>query len=336
MKVRICPLCDQPMKKAHRCDNCNSFIWKPEYLDIHYNTDTVKGEDCSYDSKPHDYDRHEDGSVTMMPSDDKPVRRRRNAGRTKPDTYSPTDQPNRERSERRASGKGKAAVILTLVFAVISLIGEIFSNLEDRISFDFFGTGSEEIVSETGYTYDEDDGYSVSGDGERIEYTDEEVMSGGRECTGMQHMEATIDEFISAAESELSELGVDISYYSDASNNYSYDYGSDSYTYFVQERMYDMDTEIGYYYVISWDTFSKRLHEVSYNVHSSENAEEFYVSTMQALTGSGEKFRSEFREQRGAAEENEYVFFDTDGYEVYINYYEGDPDSYYISIVKAM
>lgn len=342
MKVRICPLCDQPMKKAHRCDYCNSFVWKPQYLDIHYNTDTVKGKDCSYDSKPHDYDYHENGSVTMMPSDNKSgkLQKRRSTRQTKTNTYSPPYQTDRDDSGRRASGKGKVAVILAVVFAVISIVAEVISNLEERIPFDISGAGSNAIISETQYTYDEDDGddgYPASGDGERMEYTDEEVIAGGRECTGIEHMEATIDEFVVAVEPELSELGVDTSLYSDTSNNYSYDYGSDySYTYFVQERMYDMDMEIGYYYNISWDTFSKKLHEVSYNVYDGERAEEFYVSTMQALTGDGEKFRKEFQKQRGVAEKDEYVFFDTDGYEVYINYYEGYSDSYYISIAKAM
>ena len=40
--------------------------------------------------------------------------------------------------------------------------------------------------------------------------------------------------------------------------------------------------------------------------------------------------------QRGIAEKDEYVFFDVDGYEVYINYYESYEDSYYISITKTM
>ena len=70
MKVRICPLCDQPMKKAHHCDSCDSFIWKPLYMDIHYNTGTMQEEDCSYDVKEHDYEYLDDGSVTMMPSED--------------------------------------------------------------------------------------------------------------------------------------------------------------------------------------------------------------------------------------------------------------------------
>ncbi|MFR6156087.1 MAG: hypothetical protein ACLUI7_02215 [Coprococcus sp.] len=30
MKVKICPLCDSETKKAHYCDTCHSFIWRPE------------------------------------------------------------------------------------------------------------------------------------------------------------------------------------------------------------------------------------------------------------------------------------------------------------------
>ena len=147
----------------------------------------------------------------------------------------------------------------------------------------------------------------------------------------------TKDTFIAAVEPELSALGVDIRSFSDESNNYAYEYDDDySYTYFVQERMYDMDMDIGYYYNVSWDTFSKKLHEVSYNVCDSERAEAFYAATMQALTGDGEKFRKEFGKQRETAEEDEYVFFETEGYEIYINYYKGYSESYYVSIVKTM
>lgn len=71
MKTRICPLCDQPMKKAHRCDSCHSFIWKPMYIDIHYSTGSMSGPDCSYDAMEHAYSYHEDGSVTSMPSEEK-------------------------------------------------------------------------------------------------------------------------------------------------------------------------------------------------------------------------------------------------------------------------
>ena len=67
MKVRICPLCDQPMKKAHHCDTCDSFVWKPLYLDIHYNTDQMQGPDCSYHQQEHTCDYEKDGSVKSVP-----------------------------------------------------------------------------------------------------------------------------------------------------------------------------------------------------------------------------------------------------------------------------
>lgn len=50
MKVKLCPLCDSEMKKAHYCDVCKSFIWRPEILDMHYNAQErgMGEEDCAY------------------------------------------------------------------------------------------------------------------------------------------------------------------------------------------------------------------------------------------------------------------------------------------------
>ena len=53
------PLCDSEMKKAHYCDTCHSFIWRPEILDVHYNAQQrgMGEEDCAYgvshDQKDH-------------------------------------------------------------------------------------------------------------------------------------------------------------------------------------------------------------------------------------------------------------------------------------------
>ena len=59
MIVRICPMCDSEMKKAHYCDICHSWIWKPQMLDIHYNSQARgKGEiDCAYGDE-HDAFHH--------------------------------------------------------------------------------------------------------------------------------------------------------------------------------------------------------------------------------------------------------------------------------------
>ncbi|WP_418752498.1 hypothetical protein [Frisingicoccus sp.] len=356
MKVRICPLCDQPMKKAHRCDSCNSFIWKPEYVDIHYNTDTVHGDDCSYDSQAHDYKYRDDGSVTMMPSRKKRKARAAESSEWTADdsttadtykkykktykisgkTYSDGTVPER----RGASGKAKLIIIIVVVFSIISAAAEVIGTLEKKMTADISGIFSDDPIRATEDYFAEDEGDDWAASDEdigRVEYSDEEVAALGSECTGFEHMDITVDEFMAVLEPELSKLGMDTKSFSDSSNNYSYDYGDDDfYSYFVQERMYDMDTDIGYYYSVAWDTFSKRLHEVSYNVYDSERADEFFVSTMKALTGDGESFREEFQKQRGIAEKDEYVFFDTDGYEVYINYYEGYDNSYYISITKTM
>ena len=330
MKVRICPLCDQPMKKAHRCDACNSFIWKPEYVDIHYNTDTVQGDDCSYDSQAHDYKYRDDGSVTMMPS-----RKKKKADTYK--KYQKTYPDGTVPERRRSSGKAKLLIILVVVFSIISAAVEVIGTLEEKVTADISGIFSDDAIRATEAYPSEDDWTASDGDVGRVEYSDEEVAALGSECTGYEHMDVTVEEFMAALEPELSKLGVDTKSFTDSSNNYSYDYGEDDFSsYFVQERMYDMGADIGYYYNVAWDTFSKRLHEVSYNVYDSERADDFFVSTMQALAGDGESFREEFQKQRGIAEKDEYVFFDTDGYEVYINYYEDDEDSYYISITKTM
>ena len=325
MKVRVCPLCDQPMKKMHHCDNCNSFIWKPQYIDIHYNTDTVQGSDCSFGAEPHDYDYCEDGSVTMMPS-------RKKENRNEQKTYE-----NRTDGERRAPSRAKAIAILAVAFSIISIVVELVGNIAVEYPSKVQDINTDLNVYNDTVEEDGEDWYSSDSYGERTDYTDEEVMAGGQECTGMTHMELTADEFFSAAEPLLAELSVETDDYSDSSGNYSYYYDSDYfYTYFTQERMYNMPYDIGSYYNVSWDTYSGKLHEISFNVYGSQHAEDFYVSSMQVLTGDGETFREEFQKQQSVSEKEEYVFFYTEDYEVYINYYEGDSDSYYVSIVKAM
>ena len=141
-------------------------------------------------------------------------------------------------------------------------------------------------------------------------------------------------------EQGLEDLGGDITDYSDGSDNYGYFYGGDdSRTYFNQSRMYHLDGDVGSYLNISWDTASKRLHEVSYAVFSEEAAENLFTAVMNALDGDGEGFRKEFTEQKKDAEKDGYVFYYTDIYEIYISYdaesYSGEV-SYYISITKAL
>ena len=83
MKVKICPLCDSDMKKAHYCDTCHSFIWRPEILDVHYNAQQrgMGEEDCAYgvshDQKDHRNDIYGSFSDALKKEDKKQKNRKK-------------------------------------------------------------------------------------------------------------------------------------------------------------------------------------------------------------------------------------------------------------------
>lgn len=84
MKVRICPLCDSEMKKAHYCDACKSFIWRPEILDVHYNAEKrgLGEKDCAYGAE-HDRSDHSEESYRKFSDTlkNKTARKRRRSAR---------------------------------------------------------------------------------------------------------------------------------------------------------------------------------------------------------------------------------------------------------------
>lgn len=339
MKTRICPLCDQPMKKAHRCDSCNSFIWKPMYIDIHYNTNGAMEQDCSYDTIEHDYSYHDDGSVTMMPEEDRhlPKRHPKIEKRETPEFRGAYGSDKTE--WRRPAGKGRLIAVITVAFTLFSLLPGLITGIGSLIDEFDIGVKTPE-TREADDALFSDDNDTDNGYAEMTEFTDEEVIARGEECTGESHLDVVWENFRPLMEQGLEGFGADITDYSDDSQNYAYFYGSDdSRTYYIQSRMYHLKGDIGSYFNVSWDTVSGRLHEVSYDVSAGETAEDFFVAAMTSLTGDGESFRDMFAEQRAVAEEDEYVFCYTDEYEVYISYdaesYDGEV-SYYISITKAM
>ena len=92
-------------------------------MDIHYNTDTVHGKDCSYDSKPHDYAYHDDGSVTMMPSRKRLKKEQQNGTFGQKEKESYKDYQKTYRSETPVErgmlpAKAKLIVILLVVLGL--------------------------------------------------------------------------------------------------------------------------------------------------------------------------------------------------------------------------
>lgn len=339
MRIRKCPLCDQPMKKQHRCDSCNSFIWKPEYIDVHFNTEVTGGANCSYDSEAHERVYNDDGSVTSMPS------KKRSSyggeGDREPEAYDTYKKHHEDiGSVKKKNGAGRLIVIVVAVIVLMTVLPEIilgiFRIFESEPSPEpFYGYLTTEDETE-----DDDDWVFSDSYGKRTEYSDEEVIAGGRECTGMTHIDMDKEHFVSAAESLLAEMGVDVSDHSEESSNFSYDYGNNNiHSYYSSVRMYYLEKPAGSYYNIDWDTATGNLHTVSFDVMDREGAEKLYIMSMQAITGNGEHYRDAFLENLDTAEEEGYVFYYDGDFEIYIafSHYESiNEDSYYISIDKGM
>lgn len=335
MKTRICPLCDQPMKKTHHCDYCHSFIWKPLYLDIHYKTGSESEDDCSYAQKAHEYEYHENGSITMMPS--KNVRKNkkfrgvqeiefRGRGTSERSEDYSTTTPDDEENFRRKGGCLKKIVWIIFILVIISTIYEVIWSIVSTIDFENGGTyeyftNAEEIINPST---------------DEREYTDEEVLAMGEECNSFTHMVMTSPEFIASFEEQLREQGkTELSdNYDDASYNRSYAYGDNINTYFNSSRMYFM-IDGNAYYSIEWDTYSERLHTLAFEAEDSHAADVYFNITMESLGLHSERYLDEFQKQRSIAEDKGYIFYDIDELEVYISYYDSDAASestYYVSI----
>lgn len=331
MKTRICPLCDQTMKKNHYCDCCHSFVWKPVYLDIHYNTWGDPDLDCAYDAIPHKYDYQDDGSVTMTPSTRQEQKERskfrgvQEIDRSK--RHAPRDSKKTSADEpRKKGGCLKKIILIWFALSIFSTVASMIGSMIMDVGEDIFSVPEPDI--------------SVWDDTESlvIEFTEDEVYEMGEECIGNLHLDVTCDEFIPAFEKELKALhSKQIDNYSEASYNWGYDYGTEIVTYFASNRMYDLDLGDGYY-EIEWDTYSRRIHYLDFDVCGREYAESYFDVTMNALGYDDEALRIEFQKQLSVAEDTDYVFYNTEGFEIYISYFDDgshSDDTYYVSIINS-
>lgn len=116
MKTRICPYCDSPMKKPHRCDMCHSFVWKPNILDIHYKQN-VSNKDCAYSL---DHDPLFNGKTIT----NKPVEK----------------TENKVKPKVKFSGRAKGKLVVLIIVLIASLwecisenVGEFNNAIEDIV-----------------------------------------------------------------------------------------------------------------------------------------------------------------------------------------------------------
>ena len=331
MKTRICPLCDQTMKKKHYCDSCNSFVWKPVYLDIHYNLWGDSALDCAYDAMPHKYDYHDDGSVTMTPSkrQDQKESRKFRGGQEFGLPNRPASRDSKKAAADMPRKKGGCLKKFILICFILSMFSTVFSMITNMV----MDMGEDILmVPEPDMDIWDDT------DSEVIEFTEDEVFEMGEECTGCLHLNMICDEFIPVFEDELEALNSkQISNYSETSYNWGYDYGTEIVTYFTTSRTYDLDLGDGYY-AIEWDTYSRRIHDLDFDVFGREYAESYFDVTMNALGYDDEALRIEFQKQLSVAEDTDYVFYNTEGLEIYISCFDDENSeelTYYVSITNS-
>lgn len=128
MKVRICPLCDQPMKKAYHCDTCDSFVWKPLYLDIHYNTDQMQGPDCSYHQQEHTCDYEKDGSVKSVPVKSRSkIKNIRTKDVHETSSYEGESQKVQDKAESDTGRHIMSNFVIIIILALLYLFSDVIS-----------------------------------------------------------------------------------------------------------------------------------------------------------------------------------------------------------------
>ncbi len=130
MKIRICPYCDGEMTKAHKCDGCGSWVWKPEVLDIHFNADTrgLGEADCAYGDE-HDAKDHKERDIWKAYR--QPIQQLTREHKEKEEK---TERRSR-RAERR-SGKAKPGLLI-LVVVIWMIINIVIALVESMDSLDF-------------------------------------------------------------------------------------------------------------------------------------------------------------------------------------------------------
>ncbi len=274
MKVKICPLCDSEMKKAHYCDTCKSFIWRPELLDIHYNAEARgKGEeDCAYGSVHDTYDHEDAASGKAARSRERKETSRRQERRSER-TYTG--------DKKKTKGRLSKIIAIILILNIIgSAVGGLFEIIEDRLdSFEFAqripeSIAEEEVTAEVDY---EDSYREIAGD-ELADYPDG--------CNGYAHFDMTQDELLRNlfAWSEIQAGVAPESAWHSEGDNYKFVYEKDEEWVYLQKSCSFYHPSDEYSFVqINYDSVTERVHSVEAYLSQRSDAESLMVLLIKLL-----------------------------------------------------
>lgn len=246
MIIRMCPYCDHEMTKKHRCDCCNSFVWKANKVDIHLNSQSRgNGEvDCAYgddhESVHHRpaYDEHDRGQVY-------------GAGRV------PESVPTGKKGRRGLGGAARALIAIAVVLCVFgSLAGVIFSvNRSNGFSFgeeDFEDFGDDDYLDEIELSYEDISGYTQN-------------------CSAYGHLDMDGEQVVELTKAFLLEHG----YFFDSVDGSFYGYKTDGASEEIAyEWCYSIDLDDNYdeSVRIHYDAVTNELHWLDLCLKSTEDA----------------------------------------------------------------
>lgn len=301
MKIRMCPLCDSEMKRTHHCDVCNSFIWNPIYMDVHYNTE-IRGmgeADCAYGSE-HDGRHHRNYDESQSVEDQRAAANRQesmyenqvNKKQNRPKTpENPTSGTTINPTIKSTTRSTKKPWFLKVFFGVffgywilIVIIGLLRSGVVEE-AFDHFrdefgGYYETEPVYEDLEHEDIDPEYTQEGDDSYIQLPEAEVLATGQECDGYYHMDYSGPDMIEAWEAFLERQNIrehELSLFDYNTITTDMVDGEAVDTSFYEKVALVEVNEPGNFgsFYCSYDTVSKRIHFI--------NAEVLHVETVEQV-----------------------------------------------------
>lgn len=275
MLIRICPLCDHEMKKKHYCETCHSFVWKPEMVDVHLNTESrgFGEESCAYTENG----VHGQDSGVHSAFKSTHLKNTRSKSTRLKSTQSKSIQFKSTQSANVKNNKAKStkASAFGVVFMIILIIGKIAVSvlenadinfqdieyvLEDIFSDEVIVGGVEEVLPET-IAF------------EQYELTHEEVVDAGAQCNGYVHIDIDGEILFNS----LYVLSVDEGYdvigdnmlFDEYNRVYSDKDGRTTH-YEMHQTYWDEDDRL--YVDVNYDSYDCALHEVSISTRDKSAA----------------------------------------------------------------
>lgn len=253
MIVKLCPFCDSEMKKSHYCDACGSFVWKPQKMDIHYNTEARGlGEvDCAY-GEVHDVRDH----------------------------HIPKDNKTKDKG-----GKGNLVFRIILLVIIMYLVISAIIAVAGVSLIRKIPSGISKLEEILG-----DEEEEASGGLEYIEIEDDELASYPDGCTDADHFDVSIDAVRPAFEQWVSDFAFshdcdpDEMYTWESADNYRYQFQGEWYISLDAYCGYELENEDDTIFTAGYDSATGKLHYIGADNLVLEDVREFTVFAA-SLTG---------------------------------------------------